>query len=73
MPAKIKRRVLRPKKFGYAMDDLVVFELLKDKTIPAKVRKELKKYFDCYDVKNVENTVHKIMLVKTTETLLNIK
>ena len=63
---------MRPKKLGYAMNDLVVFELLKDKTIPAKVREELKKAFDNYDAESVENIIHKIMLVKTTKTLLNV-
>ncbi len=55
------------------MDDLVVFEFLKDKTIPARVRRELKKAFESFDKVQVEKIIDNIVLVKTTNALLSAR
>ena len=55
------------------MDDLIIFEFLRDETIPEDVRKDLKKAFESFNVKKVNKIVENILLVKTTSTLLNLK
>ena len=55
------------------MDDVVVFDFLKDTTIPENIRKDLKNAYECLDKQKVQYIIEKILLVKTTSVFLGIK
>lgn len=55
------------------MDDVVVFEVLRDTTVPRTVKKQLKEAFEAFDVDKVENIIEKILIVKIADFLLSEK
>ncbi len=55
------------------MDDVVVFDFLKDTTIPGVVRRRLKQAFESFDEDSVKEIIEEILLVKATNVLLKLK